>query len=92
MPPSEIHLVAAMMEAIEEALQPIRNSLQADGFELKVERFEEGVVSLVVIAGPEACIECLVPQEHIKLRIEHRLKGLARVVRLRYPEHSESSH
>ena len=81
-----------MMAAIEEALQPICKSLQADGFELKVERFEEGVVSLVVIAGPEACIECLVPQEHIKLRIEHRLKGLARVVRLRYPEHSESSH
>ncbi len=81
-----------MMAAIEEALQPIRKSLQADGFELKVERFEEGVVSLVVIAGPEACLECLVPQEHIKLRIEHRLKGLARVVRLHYPEHSESSH
>jgi len=81
-----------MIEAIEEALKPIRNSLQADGFDLKVEGFQEGVVSLVVLAGPDACIECLVPQEHIKLRIEHRLKGLAREVRLRYPEHSESSH
>jgi Fe-S cluster biogenesis protein NfuA len=89
MTPSE---VAAMMETIEKALEPIRNSLEADGFDLKVDSFEEGVVSLRVQAGPEACIECLVPQEHIKLRIEHRLKGLARVVRLRYPDQLESSH
>ena len=81
-----------MIETIEKALQPIRKSLQADGFDLKVESFEEGIVSVVVLTGPEACIECLIPQEHIKLRIEARLKGLARVVRLRYPEHLEPSH
>jgi Fe-S cluster biogenesis protein NfuA len=81
-----------MIETIEKALQPIRNSLQADGFDLKVESFDEGIVSVVVLTGPEACIECLIPQEHLKLRIEDRLKGLARVVRLRYPEYSEPSH
>jgi hypothetical protein len=73
-------------EAIEQAVQPIRNSLLADGFDLKLESIEQGLVSFAIIAGPEACIECLIPQEHIKLRIEHRLKGLARAVRLRYPE------
>ncbi len=76
----------AMIETIEGALETLRKSLQADGFDLKVEGFKEGVVSVVVVAGPDACIECLIPQEHIKLRIEHRLKGLARTVRLRYPE------
>ena len=81
-----------MIERIEEALLPIRNSLQADGFDLKIESFKDSVVSLVVVAGPEACIECLIPQEHIKLRIEHRLKGLARAVELRYPEPSVSPH
>ena len=75
----------AMIETIEGALETLRKSLQADGFDLKVEGFKEGVVSVVVVAGPDACIECLIPQEHIKLRIEHRLKGLARTVRLRYP-------
>ena len=70
----------AMIDAIEEALQPIRNSLQADGFALKVDGFKEGVVSVVVLAGPEACMECLVPQEHMKLRIEDRLKGLVQSV------------
>ena len=74
-----------MTEAIERALEPIRNSLQADGFDLKVESFENGVVSLIVLPGPEACRECLLPQEHMQLRLEDRLKGIARVVRLRYP-------
>ena len=76
----------AMIETIEGALETLRKSLQADGFDLKVEGFKEGVASVVVVAGPDACSECLIPQEHIKLRIEHRLKGLARTVRLRYPE------
>jgi len=86
MAPSEKHLVSPMMEAVQQALEPIGKSLQADGFDLTVESIEQGVVSLAVSAGPQACKECLIPQEHLKLRIEHRLKGLARTVRLRYPE------
>lgn len=81
-----------MIETIEAALRPIRSSLQADGFDLKVEGVNDGVVSVVVFAGPEACLECLIPEEHFKLRIEDRLKGLARAVRLRYPEISQSPH
>jgi NifU-like domain len=81
-----------MTETIEAALRPIRNSLQADGFDLKVEVVEDGVVSIIVLAGPEACIECLIPEEHFKLRIEDKLKGLARAVRISYPEISQSSH
>ena len=81
-----------MTEAIEAALRPIRNSLQADGFDLKVEVVEDGVVSIIVLPGPEACLECLIPEEHFKLRIEDKLKGLARVVHLRYPEISQPSH
>ncbi len=81
-----------MIETIEAALRPIRNSLQADGFDLKVEGVSEGVVSLVVFAGPEACLECLIPEEHFKLRIEDKLKGLARAVQLRYPVTSQPSH
>ena len=81
-----------MSETIEAALRPIRNSLQADGFDLKVEVVEDGIVSLVVLAGPEACLECLIPEEHFKLRVEDKLKGLARAVRLRYPQISQPSH
>lgn len=81
-----------MIETIEAALRPIRRSLQADGFDLKVESVNDGVVSVVVFAGPEACVECLIPEEHFKLRIEDRLKGLVRAVHLRYPETSQPPH
>jgi hypothetical protein len=81
-----------MTQAIEQALEPIRDSLQADGFDLKVEGFNDGVISLLVLAGPEACHECLLPQEHMQLRLESKLRGLARVVRLRYPESPSPSH
>jgi Fe-S cluster biogenesis protein NfuA len=81
-----------MTQAIERALEPIRNSLQADGFDLRVEAFEKGVVSLVVLAGPDACHECLLPQEHIQLRMESKLRGIARAVQLRYPENPNPAH
>jgi hypothetical protein len=78
-------------EHIERLLQPIRSSLQADGFDLQIESFGNGVVSLIVLAGPEACHDCLLPQEHMQLRLEDKLKGIVRIVRLRYPEMSQSS-
>ena len=78
-----------MIEAIEAALRPIQNSLQVDGFDLRVEAVNDGVVSVVVFAGPQACLECLIPR-HFKLRIEDKLNGLARAVRLRYPRLSPS--
>jgi Fe-S cluster biogenesis protein NfuA len=81
-----------MIEQIERALEPIRNSLQADGFDLQVEGFDNGVVFLVVLAGPKACHDCLLPQEHLQLRLEDRLKGIARVVQLDYPEIAKPSH
>ena len=81
-----------MIEAIEAALQPIRNSLEVDGFDLKVEGINDGIVSVVVFAGPDACLECLIPEEHFKLRVEDKLKGLVRAVHLRYPETSQPSH
>jgi Fe-S cluster biogenesis protein NfuA len=62
-------------ERIERALQAIRSSLQPDGFDLKIKSFENGVVSLIVLAGPEACQGCLLPQEHMQLRLKDRLRA-----------------
>lgn len=81
-----------MIETIEAALQPIRNSLEVDGFDLRVDGINDGIVSVVVFAGPDACLECLIPEEHFKLRIEDKLKGLVRAVRLRYPQTAQPSH
>ena len=79
-----------MIETIEAALQPIRNSLEVDGFDLRVDGINDGIVSVVVFAGPDACLECLIPEEHFKLRIEDKLKGLVRAVRLRYPQTAQT--
>jgi Fe-S cluster biogenesis protein NfuA len=81
-----------MIETIEAALQPIRNSLEVDGFDLRVDGINDGIVSVVVFAGPDACLECLIPEEHFKLRIEDKLKGLVKAVRLRYPQTVQPSH
>jgi hypothetical protein len=75
-----------MIDRIEQVLEPIRESLRADGFDLQIEGFENGVLRLIVLAGPEACRDCLLPREHLQLRLEDKLKGIARTVRLRYPE------
>jgi len=84
--------MSATIDEIEEALWPIRDTLQADGFDLKVDGFKEGVVSVVILAGPEACMECLVSPGMMKVKIEHMLKGVARRVDLHYPEHSETAY
>ena len=81
-----------MIESIEEALQPIRKSLQADGYDLVVNNFQEGVLSVEVQAGPQACVECLVPKEMMELMIQQSVKTLARSVQVQYPETSEASH
>jgi hypothetical protein len=81
-----------VIDAIEEALQPIRQSLQADGYELIVNDFQGGVLSVEIQPGPHACVECLVPKELMELMIQQSLKTLAQTVHLQYPEQSEASH
>jgi Fe-S cluster biogenesis protein NfuA len=56
-----------MIETIEAALQPIRNSLEVDGFDLRVDGINDGIVSVVVFAGPDACLECLIPRRTLQV-------------------------
>jgi hypothetical protein len=81
-----------MMDEIEEALHPIQKSLQADGYDLVVNRFQDGVLSVTIQAGPQACVECLVPKELMELMIQQSVKNLARTVQVEYPEQSEAPH
>ncbi len=46
---------------IEAALEPLRQSLNADGYELAVEQ-RESSIAVRVIPGADACQECLVPK------------------------------
>jgi hypothetical protein len=54
--------VRASTDDIEAALQEMSTMLEADGYELGV-AISEGLVHLVVRAGPGACEDCLVPKD-----------------------------
>jgi Fe-S cluster biogenesis protein NfuA len=50
--------------AVAAALETLRPSLDADGFELRLASVsDDGTVSVVLHARPDACLECLVPDE-----------------------------
>lgn len=46
-----------------EPLEKLRSMLAPDGYDLVVAAQREGVVDLEVVAGAEACSDCLVPKE-----------------------------
>lgn len=50
-------------DAVEAALDQIRPSLAADGFDLRLVGKTGNTVELVLEAKPDACMDCLVPDE-----------------------------
>lgn len=53
-----------MSEGIERALAQVAPALDADGFELRLEDFRpDGTVQIALAAGPDACAECLMPDD-----------------------------
>ena len=54
-----------MKEQIDTAIELLRAMLQADGYELET-AVDGARFKFTVVAGPEACADCLVPQELFK--------------------------
>ena len=62
-------------DRIEEALDVLRPGLDADGFDLSVESIkDDGLVNVALTATPEACMDCLVPDEMMVSMIEGTMK------------------
>jgi Fe-S cluster biogenesis protein NfuA len=60
---------------VEAALDDIRPALQADGFELLCESIDgDGVVSVGLQAKPDACLDCLVPDDMLVQIIESSIR------------------
>lgn len=61
--------------------------LEADGYRLAVSTRGGSPVLLEVVAGPEACAECLVPKDVFEsIAIDHLARaGLRSAVEIRYP-------
>lgn len=67
---------------IDEALDSLRPGLDADGFELSLEDVAtDGAVHVGLMFTPDACMECLVPDELMVQMLEEAIRGT-------YPEMS----
>lgn len=72
--------------SIEEALQPLVATLQADGYDAVIQS-NDAVVGFHITAGPDACEECLSPREIMERIITHVLReaGFNQHLDLTYP-------
>ena len=71
---------------IEVVLRPIQVALEADGYAVEV-TFDESTVSIGIVAGPEACEECLSPPSILEPIVRKLMDdaGWQQMVELRYP-------
>jgi L-ascorbate metabolism protein UlaG (beta-lactamase superfamily) len=60
---------------IRELLNPISAVLEADGYRLHVGEASETSVRVDVVAGDEACAECLVQKPLLSAMIQRELSG-----------------
>jgi Fe-S cluster biogenesis protein NfuA len=52
-----------MRTELEGVLEPFRPGFTADGFEVSVDDLIDGIVVLRVVHKPDACEECLIPDD-----------------------------
>ena len=63
------------MNDIQGALDELAPGLGADGFELRLEAVEpDGRVRIALEAGPDACLDCLVPDELLVAILESSIR------------------
>lgn len=79
----------ALLDAARTALDPMRATLAADGYQLTAFLVPEQLV-LAVEAGPEACVECLIPRTLFQVMAESALAAAGlqldgRTLRVSYP-------
>jgi hypothetical protein len=60
---------------IEAALREVQDTLAADGYELVWSMEEGDRIGLRVVAGSDACADCLVPPELVRSIVDEELSG-----------------
>lgn len=70
------------LATISRALDPLRAGLQADGFELVVDEVAtDGRVTVRLAATPEACLDCLLPDDQLQMMVASSVREAAPDVR-----------
>lgn len=74
------------MDATLDGLRQIRDTLQTDGYDLRVDKLSAGRLELSVVPLDGACEECLVPKRLMETMIANSLSDSPiREIDLRYP-------
>jgi hypothetical protein len=63
----------ATAAAIHTALRGLRETLAADGYELTWSMEQADLIGIRVLAGPDACADCLVPPELMRSIVDGEL-------------------
>jgi len=71
----------------EDALIGIKQMLNADGYDLMIDDSQSDL-HLKIIAGPEACEDCLVPKDVMISIIEASIPDVQKAIVLKYPNDS----
>jgi hypothetical protein len=76
-------------EQLDAALQGLRDTLQADGYALEWSLAEQNQIEVRVVAGADACADCLVPPELMRTILSDALSETPyRVGRITLPAKS----
>jgi hypothetical protein len=54
------------MADVNSTLEPLAESLRADGADLLVEGRDGATLRVRLVLGPEACLDCILPREHLE--------------------------
>jgi hypothetical protein len=71
---------------VAKVLEPLVSALETDGYSAVITE-SEGQISFEIVAGPEACEECLSPRKIIEPMILGLLRsgGFDQILKLTYP-------
>ena len=73
-----------MNELLNSVLDAFRPALKADGFDLALDAAQSGVVVVRVVHGPDACAECLMPDDRLgamlKNAFQQSVSGVTEVI------------
>ncbi len=81
------------MANLTEELEPLAESLRADGADLSLEGFVDGTVRIRLVFGPDVCEECILPKEHLEtilMTALHQADPTVVAVQLEDPRERES--
>ena len=88
--PRRFRYKRSMHTALDRVLEPFRPGFAADGFEVSVRDMIDGIVILKIVHKPEACEECLLPDDMLGPMLTTAFRDVAPDVTAVRIEHVQS--